>query len=106
MTTIINVSIKNLQKIGYKNLEEWLQNPNHIYIGRNMNLYFKGAIKSKWYNPFSIREHGREKCLELYREYILNSQLINDIDELNGKILGCWCKPDKCHGDILIELLK
>jgi len=21
--------------------------------------------------------------------------------ELKGKILGCWCKPLDCHGDIL-----
>jgi hypothetical protein len=29
---------------------------------------------------------------------------MNDLHELNGKELGCWCKPDKCHGDILIKL--
>lgn len=22
--------------------------------------------------------------------------------ELRGKILGCWCKPLDCHGDVLI----
>ena len=26
--------------------------------------------------------------------------------ELEGKELGCWCKPSPCHGDILIKLLK
>ena len=29
---------------------------------------------------------------------------MNDLDELKGKTLGCWCKPNNCHGDILIEL--
>jgi hypothetical protein len=24
--------------------------------------------------------------------------------ELKGKVLGCWCKPDACHGDVLAEL--
>ena len=28
------------------------------------------------------------------------------IPELNGKVLGCWCKPSACHGDILIKLFK
>ena len=28
------------------------------------------------------------------------------IKELKGKILGCWCPPQKCHGDVLIELTK
>ena len=25
--------------------------------------------------------------------------------KLKNKVLGCWCKPDKCHGDILIKIL-
>jgi Domain of unknown function (DUF4326) len=24
--------------------------------------------------------------------------------ELKGKKLGCWCKPNACHGNVLIEL--
>jgi hypothetical protein len=24
--------------------------------------------------------------------------------EFRGKILGCWCKPEACHGDVLVEL--
>ena len=26
--------------------------------------------------------------------------------ELEGKEIGCWCKPSPCHGDILIKLFK
>jgi len=22
-----------------------------------------------------------------------------------GKTLGCWCKPDRCHGDELVKLI-
>lgn len=25
--------------------------------------------------------------------------------ELEGKNLGCWCKPEACHGDILVKLI-
>ena len=91
--------------MGYKDLEEWLQNPNHIYIGRNMTMYVKGAEGSKWKNPFTVKKYGRDGCLEKYEEYIRNSDLINDLDELRGKVLGCWCYPEKCHGNILIELI-
>ena len=28
------------------------------------------------------------------------------IPELEGMQLGCWCKPFRCHGDILIKLFK
>ena len=24
---------------------------------------------------------------------------------LRGKKLGCWCKPDPCHGDVIIDYL-
>ena len=47
--------------------------------------------------------------------YLLYAVIINKIDndpllkqsllELDGKTLGCWCHPDPCHGDILIELI-
>jgi hypothetical protein len=26
---------------------------------------------------------------------------MNDLPELKDKILGCYCKPLSCHGDIL-----
>ena len=26
------------------------------------------------------------------------------LPELRGKILGCWCAPKVCHGDVLVEL--
>ena len=24
--------------------------------------------------------------------------------ELRGKVLGCWCSPKACHGDVLAEI--
>ena len=34
------------------------------------------------------------------------SELMNQLPELKNKVLGCWCYPEKCHGDILFKLLK
>ena len=28
-----------------------------------------------------------------------------ELNKLKGKNLGCWCYPEKCHGDVLIELI-
>lgn len=41
-----------------------------------------------------------------YKDMIIaNTELIKQIPlELRGKTLGCWCKPDACHGDVLAEL--
>lgn len=35
-----------------------------------------------------------------------NQELMNSLHELGGKTLGCWCRPEDCHGDILLKLLK
>ncbi|CAF1261441.1 unnamed protein product [Adineta ricciae] len=43
-----------------------------------------------------------------FRKHIESNEnnLLNDLHELEGKRLGCWCKPKPCHGDILCELFK
>ena len=102
---IINIKKQKLKLIGYTDLENWVIKPEHIYIGRDMTVYVKGAIGSKWANPFSVKKYGLEKCLELYENHIRTTNLFNKLEELEGKILGCWCHPNKCHGDILIKLL-
>ena len=70
--------------------------PDAVYIGR----------PSKWGNPFVIGSDGtREQVVEKYRDYILsNDSLLSQIQELRGKDLICFCAPQKCHGDVLIEL--
>lgn len=74
-----------------------------IYIGRG----------SKWGNPYShlygkgIYVKDRETAILKYKEYIMNRPgLLEDLHELKGKTLGCFCKPKACHGDILIQLIK
>jgi len=69
-----------------------------VYIGR----------PGKWGNPFKIGKNGtRKEVIEKYRKWILKSpKLLKDLKELRGKVLGCWCKPKPCHGDVLIGLLQ
>ncbi len=69
-----------------------------VYIGR----------PSKWGNPFSIGPDGdRAEVIEKYREWIKNQpELLASLEELRGKVLGCWCAPKACHGEVLIELLE
>ena len=68
-----------------------------VYIGRG----------SKWGNPFShIGSYmSRRECIKAY-EVWLNQQpeLMAALHELKGKILGCHCRPDPCHGEVLAKL--
>lgn len=103
---IVNVRKMELNKSGYDDFKQWVSDSNNLYIGRNMSFYIPGAIQSKWHNPFVVakEKYTIEESLEKYREHILNSELYDELHELDGKTLGCWCKPKKCHGDILREL--
>lgn len=70
-----------------------------------MTHYVPGAAQSKWANPFKVDKYGREGCIEQYRQYILsNKELMQEVPGLKGKVLGCWCQPEGCHGDVLAEL--
>lgn len=105
-TTVVNVKKKFLNERGYTDLVDYLKDPNHIYIARDMTCYVKGAIGSKWANPFNVKDYGRDRCLELYEKYIRNNKnLWNDLESLRGKELGCWCHPEACHGDVLVKLI-
>ena len=102
---LVNIRKKELNKVGYSDLLDWLQDPNHVYIGRR-NIYVNGTFDSKWKNPFSVKKYGRDECIRKYEQYIMNNpKLLNDLDELKGKILGCWCYPEPCHGNVLINLI-
>ena len=105
---IVNVRKVELKKHGYDAFEDWVMDSKNLYIGRNMSFYVPGAIESKWHNPFVVakNKYTIDESLNKYREHVLNSDLANDLHELDGKILGCWCKPGKCHGDVLKELIE
>lgn len=79
-----------------------------VYIGR----------PSKWGNPFTHIKtkatlakylvKSRQESIDKYKEWITEGDgmyLLDDLNELKGKTLGCWCKPKTCHGDIIAELV-
>lgn len=69
----------------------------NVYIGR----------PSKWGNPYKIGADGnRDQVINKYIDYFLaHPTLPHEIFELDNKVLGCWCKPEGCHGDFLIAYL-
>ena len=69
-----------------------------VYIGR----------PSKWENPFVIGIDGdREEVISKYEAYIMSRpDLLNQLPKLEGKVLGCWCAPKACHGDVLKTMVE
>lgn len=60
--------------------------------------------KSDWGNPFVLDEDGdREQVIGKYAAFYFphKPQLIAEVGKLKGKALGCWCAPERCHGDVL-----
>lgn len=69
---------------------------NATYIGR----------PSPAGNPFVIGKDGtRSEVIDKFREYFYaNEELMEwSRENLRGKDLACFCKPNACHGDIILE---
>jgi hypothetical protein len=76
---------------------------DYVYIGR----------PSPWGNPFIIgRDGDRDQVITKFNNWINiskdpHAQWIRDnIEQLRGKTLGCWCKPHACHGDVYLDILE
>jgi hypothetical protein len=68
-----------------------------VYIGR----------PSPFGNPFVIGKDGsREEVIRKYEAWLLSQpDLIKKIkSKLKSKVLGCWCAPLACHGDIIARI--
>lgn len=75
-----------------------VNNEFDVYIGR----------PGRWGNPFRIgRDGNREEVIAKYRKWIMERKHLHPIikRELKGKVLGCWCSPLPCHGDVLLEII-
>lgn len=79
--------------------------PYDVYIGRagqGQDGYFGNPIRlANYYN-----QTERERVLGQYAEYF-NRRVDADVEfarrvlALRGKRLGCFCKPMRCHGDVM-----
>ena len=65
-----------------------------IYCGRG----------TKWGNRYIIGKDGDRRTVIYMHKWLQLPELIKDIYELTGKILGCHCSPLSCHCDIYAEL--
>lgn len=85
-----------------------------VYIGR----------PSPWGNPFSCKDDSiaevkvntRGESIDAHWKWLIGEDytdieqerrqwILDHIEELRGKTLGCWCDRVRCHGDNYIKYL-
>ena len=77
------------------------------YIGRA----FGGWPCSVFHNPFHVGKDGtREDVIAKFAAYWYAPEQwalrhTADITIDDDAVLGCWCKPEACHGDIIAGYL-
>lgn len=76
-----------------------------VYIGRAGHGY-----DGYFGNPFKEGPDGRMACIKRFEDYFYMRLQTDDefkrrVLALNGKRLGCFCKPRACHGDIIAAYL-
>jgi hypothetical protein len=103
---------KSLPKTKVVNLR---RDPYDVYIGR------PGKGEPGYFgNPIRVgdvcfvcgkRHTSGAFTIPCYRDYFY-SRLAKDpdfkrnVEKLRGKVLGCFCKPKPCHGDVIVEYLE
>lgn len=118
--SVVNCKVKHIRP-KYDNLKIWMEDENNVYVGRSGVVFIKTNEDKKerypkkssvFSNPFKIgRDGDRNDVLDKYREYIVEkldkeSSLKDELLRLKGKNLGCWCAPEPCHANILLELIE
>lgn len=76
-----------------------------VYIGRGRCP--KTGKRGEFGNPFIIgRDGSRAEVIEKYRDHVDRSPGLRQRirQELRGRVLGCWCAPEACHGDVLAKV--
>lgn len=115
--SVVNVKVQYIRP-KYRNLKEWMASEDNVYIGRCGVVFIdgkrfppvstggKGGIFA---NPYKVgRDGDLDEVLKNYEEWLkeeINAGRItkSQLSALKGKNLGCWCKPNKCHGDVLLR---
>lgn len=94
LTRVINIRSESQFK-------DMKSTPTYEYIGRG----------SYWGNPYSMYEDSEDRQ-DVIRKFrydferdIFPNKDKKEVYKLAGKRLGCFCKPDECHGDVLADYL-
>lgn len=88
-----------------------------VYIGRKANARYSFG------NPFTHLDYGlgalrvktRQESIDRFGTWLAGTTdtdvlqerrqwILDHLHELKDKVLGCYCAPLACHGDVLVKL--
>jgi hypothetical protein len=95
-------------RIQRKRTKGWRMPENTVYVGR----------PTKWGNPYKVpTKNGAptytidipayiaDEILPMYEDWVLRSGLADELTQLRGKNLACFCPLNSaCHADVLLRL--
>ena len=75
---------------------------------RKTDRFVRIDRNTEWGNPFEMGKDGdRDTVCDSYEMFFPRKfSLHNRLDELKGKVLGCWCYPARCHGMYLVAKIE
>ena len=107
--------IKKIGKVLVVNVK-YYRGEVFTYIGRKNDFYgFEGSVLAN-----RKRDNGmsRDESIERYRVWLWEevkkkgevwNELVRLVEKLKkgeDVVLGCWCKPKRCHGDVVKSCLE
>lgn len=88
------------------------RSPYDVYIGRDnprlglRDIGFSNRYSHKPMSRAEFRVATRDEAVERFQsDTLADLEFMERIRrELKGKILGCWCAPKRCHGEVLAAI--
>ena len=75
------------------------------YYEKKYDKYYSDKSE-KYYSEKNDKYSKQKKSYKSKEQLEKDPTLIDTLIACKGKTLGCWCKPEKCHGDVLVELIE
>ena len=89
--------------------KKWIENPRNMYIGPNLSKYSGGSLIDSEWSPTEIFQKHKDLSIAsnlFYYEKWVREEKMDNILQLAGMKLGCFCLPTQiCHGDVLMRLI-
>lgn len=88
-----------------KALISWAQSEGKL-VKIDRNTIYGNAMKMEW------MDNNREAVIEWFTEcwlpFLIKKGHIDQLAQQasrNGLLLSCWCCPERCHGDVIIDAI-